>query len=154
MEPILVPGPPKEAFNKHRPISDLVRNQVEHFKHVEQKLPEEVRATLPQHDIVTENEAARYISAMTSYLLSRPRPKQAAKKTVAIKPPAPIRPGPPLTLAAAAAPARKKSTAKKKSAAKKETLAARKSLSARAKVKPKATKSKPKAKKSSAKRKK
>ena len=155
MEPILVPGPPKEAFNKHRHVSDLVRKQVEHFKHVEQKLPEEVRATLPQHQIDTEDEAARYISAMTSYLLSRPRPKQAAKKTVAIKPPAPIRPGRPLTLAAAAAaPARKKSPAKKKSAAKKETPAARKSLSTRAKVKPKAKEAKPKAKKSSAKRKK
>jgi hypothetical protein len=154
MEPILVPGPPKEAFNKHRPISDLVRKQVEHFKHIEEKFSPDVRATLPQHDIVTENEAARYISAMTSYLLSRPRPKPAAKKTVAIKPPVPIRPGRPLTLAAAAAPARKKSAAKKKSAPKKETPAAKKSLSPRTKVKPKAKTSKPKAKKSSPKRKK
>jgi len=154
MEPILVPGTPKEAFNKHRLISDLVKKQVEHFKHVEEKLPSDVRASLPQHDIVTENEAARYITAITSYLLSRPRPKQAAKKTVAIKPPMPSRPGRPLTLAAAAAPARKKSTAKKKSAPKKETLAARKSLSTRTKVKPKAKQAKPKAKKSSPKRKK
>src|SRR5882757_10312306 len=122
MEPVLVPGTPKEAFNKHRLISDLVKKQVEHFKHVEEKLPSDVRASLPQHDIGTEIEAARYISAITSYLLSRPRPKPAAKKTVAIKPPAPIRPGRPLTLAAAAAtPARKKSAAKKKSAPKKET---------------------------------
>jgi hypothetical protein len=150
MEPILVPGPPKEAFNKHRPISDLVKKQVEHFKHIEKNLSPDLRATLPQHQIATEDEAARYISAITSYLLSRPRPKQAAKKTVAIKPPAPIRPGRPLTLAAAAAPARKKSSAKKKSAPKKETPAARKSLSTRAKDK----ETKPKAKKSSAKRKK
>jgi hypothetical protein len=141
MEPILVPGTPKEAFNKHRRISDLVRKQVEHFKHIEERLSDEVRASLPQHDVVTENEAARYISAITSYLVSRPRPKQAAKKTVAIKPPAPVRPTQPLTLAASATPARKKSTAKKKSAPKKETLAARKSLSPRAKVKPKAKKS-------------
>ena len=152
MEPILVPGPPKEAFNKHRPISDLVRKQVDHFKHIEERLSPDLRATLPQHQIVSEDEAARYISAMTSYLLSRPRPKPAAKKPVAIKPPAPIRPGRPLTLAAAAAPARKKSPAKKKSAPKKETPAARKSLSTRTKVKPKAKKSKPKAHKSSAKR--
>jgi hypothetical protein len=154
MEPILVPGPPKEAFNKHRHISDLVRKQVEHFKRIEEKLPVNVRATLPRHQIVSENEAARYISAITSYLLSRPKPKQAAKKTVAIKPPVPIRPGRPLTLAAAAAPAPKKSAAKKKSAPKKETPAAKKSLSPRTKVKPKAKKSKPKAKKSSPKRKK
>ena len=157
MEPILVPGAPKEAFNKHRHVSDLVRKQVEHFKHIEHKLPDDVRATLPQHDIVTENEAARYISAMTSYLLSRPRPKQAAKKIVSIKPPAPIRPGRPLALAAAAAPARKKSTAKKKSAPKKETPTAKKSLSTKAKAKTSKTKAKTtktKVKKSSPKRKK
>ncbi len=37
MEPIHVPGPPKEAFNKNRPISDLIRAQVNHLKHVEAK---------------------------------------------------------------------------------------------------------------------
>jgi hypothetical protein len=147
MEPILVPGTPKEAFNKHRRISDLVRKQVEHFKHIEERFPEDVRASLPQHDVVTENEAARYISAMTTYLLSRPRPKQAAKKTVAIKPPAPVRPAQPLALAAAAAPNGKKAptgkkastgkklAAKKKSSPKKETPAAKKSLSPKTKAK-------------------
>jgi hypothetical protein len=126
MDPIVVPAPPREAFNKHRPISDLIRNQVEHFKHVEQKLPDDVRQKLPSHAITTEDEAARYIHAMTAYLLSRPRPKQVAKKAVAIKPPAPPLPSQPLALAAAAAPARKKSP-KKKSAAKKETPPAKKS---------------------------
>ncbi len=29
MEPVLIPSVPKEAFNKHRRISDLVRKQVE-----------------------------------------------------------------------------------------------------------------------------
>jgi hypothetical protein len=162
MEPILVPGTPKEAFNKHRHISDLVRKQVEHFKHIEEKLPDDVRASLPQHDVVTENEAARYISAMTSYLLSRPRPKLAAKKTVAIKPPAPVRPAQPLALAAAAAPigtkapagkkasTEKKLAARKKSAPKKETPAAKKSLSPKTKAKTTRTtvkKSSPKRKK-------
>ena len=45
MEPILVPGPPKEAFRKLRPVSDLIRSQVNHFKHLEAKLPAEVRNT-------------------------------------------------------------------------------------------------------------
>jgi hypothetical protein len=165
MEPILVPGTPKEAFNKHRHISDLVKKQVEHFQHIEEKLPDDVRASLPQLpqlDVVTENEAARYISAMTSYLLSRPRPKLAAKKTVAIKPPAPVRPAQPLALAAAAAPngkkaptrkkasAKKKLAAKKKSALKKETPATKKSLSPKTKAKTTRTtvkKSSPKRKK-------
>jgi hypothetical protein len=143
MEPIVVPAPPREAFNKHRPISDLVRKQIEHFKHIEQKLPHEVREKLPQHAITTENEAARYISVMTAHLLSRPRPKLVAKKGVAIKPPAPPLPSRPLALAAAAAPARKNSAATKKITPKKETLAVKKSPSI-----------KPKAKKTSAKRKK
>jgi hypothetical protein len=143
MEPIVVPAPPREAFNKHRPISDLVRKQVEHFKHVEQKLPQDVREKLPQHAITTEEEAARYISVITAHLISQPRPKQVAKKVVAIKPPAPSLPSRPLALAAAAAPARKKSAAKKKITPKKETPAVKKSPSI-----------KPKAKKTSAKRKK
>jgi hypothetical protein len=143
MEPIPVPSVPREAFNKHRLISDLVRKQVEHFKHVEQKLPPDVRAKLPQDAVNTEDEAARYISAMTGYLLSRPRPKQVEKKASATKPPTPQRSSPPLALAAAAAPAPKKSAAKKKFAQKKETPAAKKSLSTTAKVKesyPKRTK--------------
>src|ERR1700754_3240725 len=47
MEPILVPEPPKKAFNKGRLISDLVRHQVEHFKHVEESLPPDARAKIP-----------------------------------------------------------------------------------------------------------
>jgi hypothetical protein len=135
MEPILIPSVPREAFNKHRRISDLIRKQVEHFKHVEAKLPRDVRAKLPKHEIHTESEAARYITAMTTYLLSRPRPRQVAKKAVAIKPPAPPRPGRSLALAAAAAPTQKKLTAKKKSAPKKETPTAKKSPSSKSKTK-------------------
>src|ERR1700716_4042828 len=121
MEPILIHSVPREAFSKHGPISELVRKRIEHLKPVEEKLSQDVRAKLPQHEIVTENDAARYIHAMTAHMLSRPRPKQAAKKIVAIKPPAPPRPSP-----AAAPPARKKSAATKKTAQKKQTPAARK----------------------------
>ncbi|HEX4065860.1 MAG TPA: hypothetical protein VHZ09_07530 [Acidobacteriaceae bacterium] len=79
MEPILVPGPPKRAFDKNRRMSDLIRKQVEHFKHLEEKLPPELRATLPQHRIVTEDDAARYIAPMTQVLLARAAAVQAAK---------------------------------------------------------------------------
>ena len=142
MEPIVVPALPREAFNKHRRISDLVRNQVEHFRHGEQKLPQDVREKLPSHAITTEDEAARYISAMTAHLLSRPRPKKTVKKAVAIKPPAPPLPSKPLALAAAAAPAHKKSPPKKKTASKKETPGAKKSRSIRPKDKKTSTKRK------------
>jgi hypothetical protein len=140
MEPIVVPAPPREAFNKHRPISDLVRKQVEHFKHIEQKFPQDVREKLPSHGITSENEAARYIQAVTAYLLSRPRPKQATTRAVAIKPSAPRHLSQPLALAAAAATTRKKSPVKKKSASKKETSAAKQSRSTRPKDKKPSTK--------------
>ncbi|MEA2260524.1 MAG: hypothetical protein QOJ51_3349 [Acidobacteriaceae bacterium] len=173
MEPILVPGPPKEAFNKHRPISDLVRKQVEHFKHLEEKLPEDVRASLPQHDVVTENDAARYIAAMTTYLHNRP---VAASPKIPKKAPSPKRPvampaRPALAIAAAAeTPARKKTasrktgsrktaskkTASKKTASKKtasKKMASRKTTASKKKT-PAAKKSssKPKAGSSSRKR--
>ena len=82
MDPIRVPAPPKEAFNKHRRVSDLIRKQVNHFKHLEHKLPEQLRAGIPQHHIVTEDDAARYIAPMTALLQSSshevPQPSPAA----------------------------------------------------------------------------
>jgi hypothetical protein len=78
MEPIRVPAPPKEAFNKHRRVSDLIRKQVNHFKHLEQKLPETVRTEIPQHPVVTEDDAARYVATMTHLLLARSTPTQKA----------------------------------------------------------------------------
>ena len=70
MKEIVVPAPPKEAFNKHRRMSDLIKKQVEHFKFLEHKLAPEQRSVLPQHAITTEDEAARYIAAMTRLLLA------------------------------------------------------------------------------------
>jgi len=70
MEPIHVPPTPSQAFNKNRRISDLIRAQVQHLKHLENKLPAEVRQQLPQHPIVTEDDAARYIAPMTRLLRS------------------------------------------------------------------------------------
>jgi hypothetical protein len=69
---IRVPRTPKESFNKHRPVSDLIRKQVEHFQHVESKLSDAQRRTLPQGHIRTEHEAAEYIAAMTQLLHSKP----------------------------------------------------------------------------------
>lgn len=71
---IRVLRPPKESFNKQRPVSDLIRKQVEHFRHVESKLSAEQRAGLSQGHIRTEQEAARYIAAMTQILLAKSAP--------------------------------------------------------------------------------
>lgn len=111
MEPIVVPGPPKSAYNKNRPISDLIRAQVAHFRHLEEKLSPDVRATLPQHQIVTEDDAARYIASFTRYLRTRTPAAHVAAAPTATAQPArspivmPQRDDRPLELAASAQPA-------------------------------------------------
>lgn len=81
MEPIIVPAVPKESFNKKRRISDLIRQQVAHLKHVEQGLPEADRVAVPQHGIVTEADAALYIAAMTRLLREKPAPERRAARS-------------------------------------------------------------------------
>jgi hypothetical protein len=71
MRPIFVPGLSKEAFRKLPTISDLIRAEVDYFKHLEAKLPADLRRTFPQHVIVTEDDAAQYIEAMARFLRSR-----------------------------------------------------------------------------------
>jgi hypothetical protein len=67
---IRVAAPPKTAFNQDRPISDLIRSQVEHLKHVEERLSRKQRRTIPKGEVKTEAEAAGYIAAMTAVLQS------------------------------------------------------------------------------------
>lgn len=118
MEPIRVPAPPKEAFNKHRRVSDLIRKQVNHFKHLEHRLPEHLRSALPQHHIVTEDDAARYIAPMTALLLSGslavPQPSPAATSPKKL----PKSQAHGLSLAAVAEPSRKSSVRTSKPAKK------------------------------------
>src|SRR5436305_12797911 len=111
MEPIRVPRPPKEAFNKHRRVSDLIRKQVHHFKHLEQKLPEQLRREIPQHPVVTEDDAARYISHMTRLLL------QGSQAPTDIAAKQPQRRGRGLALAAAEDPSGKPATRERKAVA-------------------------------------
>jgi hypothetical protein len=99
METIHVPAPPKEAFNKHRRMSDLIKAQVSHLKHVEERFPQAIREALPVHQIVTENDAAQYIAAMTSIL--RSGATVPAKRVSAMKRPASTRSREPISLAAA-----------------------------------------------------
>lgn len=111
MDVINVPAPPKEAFNKHRRISDLIRAQIIHLKHLEEKLPANQRVGLPQHAIVTENDAALYIAAMTRLLRGEAQPATKSKKRVV-----PIRTAAPVEIAAAAQPKKRAPRAAKKSA--------------------------------------
>jgi hypothetical protein len=68
MATIQVSGPPKESFNKNRPISDLLRSQVKHFQHVEAKLDPSLRTRVSSREALTENAAAQYIAQMTNIL--------------------------------------------------------------------------------------
>lgn len=116
MDVIEVPAVPKESFNKNRRISDLIRAQIAHLKHLEQKLPPKQRGSIPQHGIVTENDAAIYIAAMTRLLCAGPgiaeAPVGLEKRIVPIRVPAT------LDLAAAAEESNGKKQASKKASTK------------------------------------
>src|ERR1700722_20825285 len=103
MEPIRVPRPPSQAFNKNRRVSDLIRAQTNHLKHVEDKLSPSLRQQIPQHAIVTEADAASYIAAMTRLFQTQ---EGTAGTFTAQQPatgqPIPIRPARGLRLAASA----------------------------------------------------
>ena len=124
MKTIHVPGPPKEAFNKHRQISDLIKAQIKHFRHLEEKLSSSVRATLPQHVIVSENDAALYIASMTRLLHIQSTASTTATPSKPIKSPTAIRFTKPVSLAAIADTAK---TARKKTVRRKTKKAAAKS---------------------------
>jgi len=104
MEVIPVPPTPKQAFHKGRPMSDLIKAQVKHFKHVEAKLTPEQRESIPQHRITTENEAALYITAMTRLLRSGvgERPAKPKLVPIAAKKSSPRTPAKGLAIAASA----------------------------------------------------
>jgi hypothetical protein len=113
MELIRVPAPPKAAFNMQRPMSDLIKAQIKHLKHVEHGLPQTLRETLPQHPIVTESDAAIYIASMTTLLRSRAdTPKRMPKQSKPGSRPIPIVPSGRLALVAAAGQTSKKDSPK------------------------------------------
>lgn len=110
MPTILVPAPPASAFNKNRPISDLLAHQLKHFQHMEAKLPNALQSNMAPRDLLTENGAAQYIAHITRGLLSvgqsaRPaaisklvRPSGRSSRTLAIAAsadPSPATPPPP-----------------------------------------------------------
>ena len=78
---VRVPKP--MASPKHdRPLSDLLKKQVEHFQHVEKKmLPPDQHTSKTVENIKTEGEAAEYIREVTAKLhareQARPRPAEA-----------------------------------------------------------------------------
>jgi hypothetical protein len=102
MEPIRVPRPPSQAFNKNRRVSDLIRAQTNHLKHVEEKLSPSLRQQIPHHAIVTEADAASYIAAMTHLFQAQGDSAATPSAQASTRPPTPIRPAAGLQLAASA----------------------------------------------------
>lgn len=66
MPKIKVPKPAPGSFNKHRPISDLLRWQLKHMHEIEMRLPFEHRSGVNHHEIKTEHEASVYIRKVTA----------------------------------------------------------------------------------------
>jgi hypothetical protein len=75
MVTVAVPRPGPHAFQKNRPLSDLLRAQVKHFQHLEEKLPVDLRGRFLPHQITTEAAAAQYIAHMTALLKDRGKAK-------------------------------------------------------------------------------
>jgi hypothetical protein len=65
---IVVPKPPKSAFNKHRPVSALLKNQILHMQEAEFRLPARQQTNIYINKIKTEGKAAEYISKVTAKL--------------------------------------------------------------------------------------
>jgi hypothetical protein len=65
---IVVPKPPKQAFNPDRPVSALLQNQILHMQEAEFRLPARRQTNIYINNIRTEGQAAEYISKVTAQL--------------------------------------------------------------------------------------
>jgi hypothetical protein len=68
MTVIKVPTPQKGSFNKNRPVSALLKNQILHLHEVERKFPPAHHSNIYINAIKTEGEAAAYIRKVTARL--------------------------------------------------------------------------------------
>jgi hypothetical protein len=62
---IEVPRPAKSAFNPNRPVSALLKAQMERLRHAASNLPLRYRSEIYINAVKTEGEAARYIRDVT-----------------------------------------------------------------------------------------
>jgi hypothetical protein len=67
MAVVKFPKPSNQAYDPNRDLrkNQLILKQVEHFHHVDQRLPEEFRTHTKLEDIKTEGQAAAYIARVT-----------------------------------------------------------------------------------------
>jgi hypothetical protein len=125
VDPILVPAPPRSAYNQNRRVSDLLFSQLKHFQHVAQKNGALGISADLARDIYTEGGAARYIAAVTSALRGTVSPQPA--DVAAVSAPSPAKrqrktvPSPAVAGTAAGTPAPPKKSAAKKDVTKRRT---------------------------------
>ena len=83
---IPVPKPPKSAMNPDRPVSKLLKNQIEHLQRAEFRLPLKEQTNIYINAIKTEGEAADYIRRVTQAIHGAHgvEPKGAAPGPVAV----------------------------------------------------------------------
>ena len=86
MEPIVVPAPPRSAYNHNRRISDLLLHQLKHFQHVEKKSGDFGIDPEIARNIHTEAGAAKYIAAVTTTLRARGLSGAATKPVLSMPP--------------------------------------------------------------------
>jgi hypothetical protein len=67
---VRIPKADRSSYNPNRPIagSTLLLKQIEHFHHLELKMPPDKQTGMDFHAIKTEGEASEYIRRMTAIL--------------------------------------------------------------------------------------
>jgi hypothetical protein len=65
MTVIKVPQPPPSAYDPNRPVSSLLKMQLEHLFEAEKRLPSRYRSEVYVNAIKTEGEASNYIRKVT-----------------------------------------------------------------------------------------
>jgi len=65
MTVIKVPKPPRSVYDPSRPISALLKMQMEHLHDAEKRLPTRYHSEIYINAIKTEGEAAKYIQLVT-----------------------------------------------------------------------------------------
>jgi hypothetical protein len=78
---IHVPRPPKSAYNPDRPISSLLKTQIEHLHEAGRKLPPKYHGEIYVSAIKTESEAARYIREVTEAIHAAHQEAERARRT-------------------------------------------------------------------------
>jgi hypothetical protein len=77
---------PKSVFNPNRPVSALLKAQMEHLRHAASNLPLRYRSEIYINAVKTEGEAAEYIRDVTEAIHEAHADAAAARARIVPKP--------------------------------------------------------------------